>query len=114
MYFNLFNALLAIFDPTYTVALRRSELRDHAFGDCEVFIEYNGLEIGFGYFGGKHSSLTVMGGHFEGNIAREIRMKIPEGTIERNDSTGPDNFGLGQTMPGLTLEGVLEEITTER
>jgi hypothetical protein len=53
-------------------------------------------------------------GSFKGNEARRLRECGIEGKIERNDETGPDEFVVGQVMPGLTKAGVLEEITTIR
>src|SRR5688572_24892481 len=89
----------------------REELRDHAFGDVEVFWSKNGQEIGSGYF--NHDGEVSLGAsvHFTGKDAWELRDCGVLGTVERNDSTGPDEFAVGKTMPGLTLEGVRNELT---
>ena len=108
MPFRLFNALLALFHGD----LHREESRDHAFGDVEVYIMSGTTEVGSGYFGGGLSEIGLLGYNFTGTIAHEIREKIPVGKIGRNDSTGPDEFSLGVTMPGLTKEAVLRELTS--
>lgn len=102
---NLLLALLAI------PHLRRAELRDHAFGDCEVTI-YNDFNktISNGYFGGSSSYITIMGFDFRGDVARDVRNAIKLSNVERNDSTGPDEFEVGVIMPALTLQGVREEL----
>jgi hypothetical protein len=51
-------------------------------------------------------------GEFKNADARELRHCGTEGQVERNDETGPEDYQEGVTMPGLTLEGVLKEITT--
>lgn len=97
------------------------ELRDHAFGDCEVtWYKKVGdveTEVATGYFGGtrsvsiyEDSSNTA---HFEGAEADELRECFASEKSERNDETGPDDFVVGRTMPGLTLEGVRKELTRE-
>lgn len=106
----------------------RGELRDHAFGDCEVTWEKDGKVVGFGYFGGAKPGVTVFpegdgqdeedgkkkpSFEFEGNEAHELR-KCGKLEVERNDSTGPDTYREGATMPGLTREGVLAELTTPK
>lgn len=90
----------------------RTELRDHAFGDAEVSWWKDGKEVASGYFGSTMSHVTI--GHIPilGTTARELRYCGVEGHIERNDETGPDDFQEGRIMPGLTLEGVREELTT--
>lgn len=90
--------------------LSREELRDHAFGDVELFLSYKDKEVGGGYFGAGHSSIWVFNYSFEGDLARAIGNYIPLKAVERNDSTGPASFTLGQTMPGLTLAGVQKEL----
>lgn len=92
----------------------RHELRDHAFGDTELFWEVDKVEIAGGYFGGGSSSVyftdTSLGG-FVGEDAQELRKCGTLGDVERNDETGPDTYSEGTTMPGLTLQGVREELT---
>ncbi len=93
----------------------KSECRDHAFGDCEVYWEIDGKEVAAGYFGGGSRSVSVFNdtddsGHFEGAEADELRKIFAKEEIGRNDETGPDEFVLGKTMPGLTLEGVRREL----
>lgn len=92
----------------------RHELRDHAFGDAELFWELDGEEVGSGYFGSGHASVTISTEeyhNFEGDDARELRKCGTLGDVERNDETGPNTYSEGTTMPGLTLEGVREELT---
>lgn len=91
---------------------RKFLLKDHAFGDMEIEIETpNGDSVGDGYVGGGRASLEIEGVGFSGSEVQQILKKIPLGGVERNDSTGPDEFELGKTMPGLTLEGVHKELT---
>ncbi len=91
----------------------RYELRDHAFGDCEVSWYKDKTEVGGGYFGGGNSNVWVLGGGtshaFDGNEARTLR-ECGKLIVSRNDSTGPDDFVEGRIMPGLTLEGVRKEL----
>jgi hypothetical protein len=47
---------------------------------------------------------------FRGKDAAEVR-NCGKLQVERNDETGPDEYIEGQTMPGLTLEGVRQELT---
>lgn len=93
-------------------SLVREELRDHAFGDCEVYIMLNGEEVGCGYFGGGIAELHIFEVMLKGEQARFFRDKITIGEVGRNDETGPDNFSVGVTLPGLTLEGVRQELTS--
>lgn len=99
----------------------REELRDHAFGDTEVFWKKHGSHVAGGYFGGGQADVWFSSSEdepsidsFTGNEARELRNCGSEGHVERNDETGPDTFVEGYIMPGLTKEAVLEEITTPR
>lgn len=89
----------------------RTELRDHAFGDAEVSWWKDGKEVASGHFSSSHNSVMI--GHIpvQGTTARELRYCGIEGHIERNDETGPDEYFEGTIMPGLTLSGVLEELT---
>lgn len=100
----------------------RHELRDHAFGDAEVFWTKDDKEVAGGYFGGGNASVWIRDKeldqtmqepamHFDGEAARELRKCGTVGHIERNDETGPDEYQEGTTMPGLTKEGVFKELT---
>lgn len=97
----------------------RRELRDHAFGDTEVTWTKDGHDVGGGYFG-RESNVWIKADDgqnivgFEGMEALQLRDCGKEVTIFRNDETGPDTYTEGQTMPGLTKEAVLEELTTPR
>ena len=111
----------------------RDELRDHAFGDAEVYWLHNGLEVGFGYFG-KEAEVSIWGCgpnlpiagtdppvscplstamHFTGSEALKLWKCGSRVVISRNDETGPDEFVAGKTMESLTLGGVLDELTTK-
>ena len=93
----------------------RHELRDHAFGDREVFWtegpETDSEEVADGYFGGGHAVVGIGGNSWKGREARELSRCGRAGRVERNDSTGPARYQDGACMPGLTLEGVKEELT---
>lgn len=106
MYCRLFMSLLSVFHGE----LRREESQDHAFGDAEVYIMWGDEEVGFGYFGGGLAEMRIFNFTFLGKEARDIREKIPVGKIGRNDSTGPDDFVIDRVMPGLTREGVRQEL----
>jgi len=113
----------------------RSELRDHAFGDREIYWDVNGKEVASGYFGcdssvsikfkettctrhcrvefDEHSEECIKDScycTFDGKEAEELAACGVMVSIERTDETGPDEFVQGQIMPGLTKEGVLREI----
>jgi hypothetical protein len=96
----------------------KHELRDHAFGDCEVtwFVGENEV-VASGYFGSGTPSVSIqVPGNsltFHGDFALELRNCFASEQTSRNDSTGPDDFVVGRTMPGLTLEGVRKELTGE-
>ncbi|MNL63913.1 hypothetical protein D3C87_1880840 [compost metagenome] len=94
---------------------KRSELRDHAFGDREIYFEdAQGVSVAEGYAGsGGYSINFVAGAYFDGTEARELIALGHEGKIERNDSTGPDEFEDGKCMPGLTHDGVRKELEGE-
>lgn len=116
-------------------ACRRCELRDHAFGDAEVTWERGphgdgAIYVATGFFGGEGSTVSIYlfdakgqhvmeperglswaAVHFDGEDARALRSCGARGAVERNDSTWPDRYAEGQTMRGLTSEGVLDEIT---
>jgi len=91
----------------------RSENRDHAFGDREVYwTNSDGKEIGGGYFNGAEGSVWLETGEcWSGADARRLANCGKVGTIGRNDSTGPDEYADGACMPALTLEGVRDELT---
>jgi hypothetical protein len=95
----------------------REELRDHAFGDAEVSWMYAGKQAAYGYFSSSssHITLTCPDGEesatLRGEEARRFRYCGIEGTIERNDETGPEEYSEGTCMPALTHKGVLEELT---
>lgn len=92
----------------------RSELRDHAFGDMEVFWYKGQNSIAEGYFGGGHASVSLgptAAFNFKGEDAHVLKECGTLTHVERNDETGPDKFELGATMPGLTKEAVRKEIT---
>lgn len=92
----------------------REELRDHAFGDVEMFWNKDGVPIASGYFGGVYADVCINHkSSFKNDEARELRNCGTEGHIERNDETGPTEFVEGQIMPGLTKEGVRQELTGE-
>lgn len=80
----------------------KSELRDHAFGDCEVEWYVESTNVAHGYFSGTTRSVNFSGGGaiFHGKDADELRNCYGEEVVERNDETG------------LTKEAVLREITT--
>lgn len=95
----------------------REELRDHAFGDAEVSWQLMGEEVASGYYGSGTSSVTLWhpkGEEFltlKGMDAKALRYCGTQGTIERNDETGPATYDEGTCMPALTHKGVLEELT---
>ncbi len=88
----------------------RDELRDHAFGDCEVYWMKGETEIASGYFGGEDAEVHIGETVFIGVAAGELRTLGMRGFVERNDSTGPDTYQEGECQPGLTLEGVQKEL----
>lgn len=91
----------------------RHEARDHAFGDMEVYWTYKGASIADGYFGGGHASVSVTPqSQWSGAEAHELLKCGKTVSFSRNDETGPDNFQLGATMPGLTLDSVRKELTS--
>lgn len=89
----------------------RQELRDHAFGDVEIFWMRGEEEWASGYFGGGTAEVYLPEGiSFKGSEAHELRRCGTRGVISRNDETGPDEFIEGFTMPALTREGVRAEL----
>jgi hypothetical protein len=91
----------------------RHELRDHAFGDSEVYWRKDGQNVATGYFGGDSSSVCIGQEVFKGADALKLLECGQVGQVERNDETGPDEYKQGVIMPALTLEGVRKELTGE-
>lgn len=93
----------------------REELRDHAFGDAEVYWSREGEEedVAVGYFGNESREVVFEAARFNGPGADELRYCGKRGRVERNDTTGPDEYREGVTMSGLTLEGVRKELEGE-
>ena len=75
---------------------QRGELRDHAFGDRELFWVRSGVEVASGYFGGGKMEVWINedfgGGTFEGEEAKKLSVRGSNVKIERNDETGPDRY----------------------
>jgi hypothetical protein len=92
----------------------RLELRDHAFGDAEVTWMRDDVEVAGGYFGSTAqvwlSPSLAANVVFNDADAYRLRKCGHDEVIDRNDSTGPDIYAEGTTMPGLTLEGVRREL----
>ena len=96
----------------------RSECRDHAFGDREIFWEdAGGNLVAEGYAGASGASVwSCSGNEFENMTDDESRALLRcgrQGQLSRNDSTGPDSYDDGECMPGLTVEGVRRELVGE-
>jgi hypothetical protein len=92
----------------------RSELRDHAFGDREIYwTSPSGEPIASGYSSDDGQEVYIEETTFYSTEAVELFACGTLGTVERNDSAGPDEYKDGACMPGLTLGGVLREITEE-
>lgn len=99
----------------------RYELRDHAFGDRELtwYEADTEKEVASGYVGGGGWSVSINDPSnsensygFDGDEAKEMVKLGTLKRVSRNDSTGPAIYRDGICMPGLTLGGVLKEITT--
>lgn len=91
---------------------KRCELRDHAFGDMEVFWTVDGEGVADGYFSCSTRSVSILGGPtFTDDDADALQDCGTLDEVWRNDNTGPETFQAGVTMPGLTKEGVFEELT---
>lgn len=93
----------------------RSELRDHAFGDREVSFTRNEIHVAEGYSGGGVADITIFTDSddsvvFSGKDAEELLQCGIKGEVERNDSTGPDEYKEGVCMHDLTSEGVASEL----
>lgn len=100
----------------------RHELRDHAFGDTEVTWRKDGVIVAHGYFSGSSAYVTIasdlpegdpmgVSTSFHGDLSREMRNCGTEGSISRNDETGPDDFVEGDIQPGLSIGDVFTELT---
>lgn len=77
---------------------KRMELRDHAFSDREVCWFRGDTEVASGYFGGGTAEVWINsefngGGTFKGEDAKKLADRGQEVLIERNDETGPDEYG---------------------
>lgn len=74
----------------------RHEVRDHVFGDREVYWKLGELEIADGYFGGGSAEVHITyeedGTSFRGEDARQLVECGREVHISRNDTTGPDHY----------------------
>lgn len=100
----------------------RWELRDHAFGDMELGWTFDGVAIAHGFVGRTEPVVSIilansisdeapMVAYFINDEAWALLEVGTDVQISRNDTTGPDEFEPGVTMPGLTLEGVQEELS---
>lgn len=90
----------------------RRELRDHAFGDTEVFWSVNGKQVATGYFGGGRDAVWLDDGTLvEGSDARDLEDLGNLKTVNRNDQIGPHNYKKGVVMQSLTKEALMRELT---
>ena len=86
-------------------------VRDHAFGDSELYWEdEEGNDVASGYSGANTTEVYIKETRFEGKEAEALENLGKFRSVSRNDSTGPDEYVKGQTMPGLTAEGVRQEL----
>ncbi len=93
----------------------RDELRDHAFGDREIYwTTVGGEDVASGYCGEGITSVTVGETYFIGEQAVELAKLGRTGSIERNDSTGPDEYQDGRVMRGLTSDDIAFELVHGR
>lgn len=71
----------------------RNELRDHAFGDREVYFTLNDEEVAEGYLGGGMASVSIKGKgtEFTDGEARQLLALGTLGQVERNDSMDDDD-----------------------
>lgn len=76
----------------------RHELRDHAFGDREIFWTMGGREMAGGYMG-RDKSVWIQDPHdpdewisFNGEEAEKLANCGKLRRVDRNDSTGPDAY----------------------
>jgi len=108
----LFNAAKELLEKC-----ERSELRDHAFGDSEVTWRLGDVIVADGGDGRDPYVCVTNDGHveivaeFNGDEARTLLRCGRVGRIERNDSTGPEDFVPGRCMEALSLRGVFRELT---
>lgn len=94
----------------------RDELRDHAFGDREVYWTNSfDQQVATGYVGSGACEIDFLGFdvRFEEDQYRDLINLGQVGKVERNDETGPEEFAEGECLPGLTLEGVRKELEGE-
>lgn len=105
MTFEEFKALLDNAD--------RYECKDHAFGDMEISWCIGDDVVAGAYFGKSGGDVWPHGSEasFTGDEAEALRRCGTLKVETRNDTTGPDEYHEGTIMPGLTLEGVREELT---
>jgi hypothetical protein len=101
----------------------RNELRDHAFGDREIYWWHPKLgNIAEGYSGrsvcfsmNDENGTEVQFDRVFTDSEIESLFKLGTmGKISRNDSTGPDTYTEGTVMPGLTLNGILNELISTK
>lgn len=76
----------------------RYELRDHAFSDREISWFRGEVEVAHGYFGGSSADVRILeefdgGGSFTGEEAQKLASRGGNVVIDRNDTTGPDEYG---------------------
>lgn len=69
----------------------RNELRDHAFGDKEVYFEVDGTTIAEGYSGSSGQSVHINGTEFTGEEACILLALGTLGNVDRNDSGKDDD-----------------------
>lgn len=70
----------------------RSELRDHAFGDKEIYFDTpEGEQVAEGYCGGGIVNITVHRTMFQDDEAAELLKLGHLVKVERNDSQGDDD-----------------------
>lgn len=71
---------------------KRNELRDHAFGDKEVYFDTpEGEQIAEGYVGMATVSISVQGTEFQDDEAAELLKLGHLVKVERNDGQGDDH-----------------------
>lgn len=89
----------------------RHELRDHAFGDMEVFWRKDEKIVATGYFGVSSRRINMMnGGIFSGDEAMILKECGNLAGVDRNDTTGPEDFEIGRVMPEIKEELTLHNI----
>ncbi len=93
----------------------RFELHNHAFGDTEITWQYEGLQIGGGFFNDRQQYVWVRMKNFIGNFLSEDADRLRRcGTlvkVSRNESVGPATYMEGLVMRGLSNDDVKEELT---